>query len=769
MLAVAFALAHLPSVVSTLEDIDSVNFALALRDFDVADHRPHPPGYPIYVALGKIGVGITRLFTGDAPASAAEALTLSSLSLLSAVLAIVLLYRLLSTISSTRADGAAAGATPAGPSLDPAALAATALTVACPLFWYLAVRPMSDVPGLAVALAAQACLGLAWSRQQPDASGDRRLGPDRMAASGGMIVLGSLLAALSIGFRSQNAILTLPFLFGVLIDRIGRGFGGAAIGATAAFLFGTLVWALPLIIASGGVDAYLAALGSQAGEDFAGVQMLYLNPTSPRLAAYAFLRTAIYPWDSMLLGSVIVTLAATGIVALAIDDRRALMALALLALPYFVFHLLFHDTAFVRYALPLVPPAAFLAVRGAELIARRAALPLIGAAALWAVSIAAPVLAAYGSQPSPVARVVAALQNERPTPAPGALAFHQTFRRPLQAEVLNVAPTLPSPPRREWLELAKYWREGHTEPLWFLADPRRSDLELIDPRSRMDRVDIGWSFQSLSNLGGMRPSAVTWYRMPAPGWFAETGWALTPEIAGIAELMGHGPAHGSITAWVRRRPEAVRVLIGGRHLGGRGDPAVTFVLAIDGADVAHWESGPGFFLRTFDLPATSLAGEGLAQLTVRSRSGQGGIVLTAIEQFNLQNHDVLLWGYDEGWQEAESTPELGVWRWTSERATLRIIGASRPVQVSMRVERPRKYFDDDPIVRMTAGDEVLGQTTFAAGETWTVRIPLEALARTNGRITVETNRTFVPAERGEGRDQRHLGLRVFNINIEPEH
>ena len=34
-----------------------------------------------------------------------------------------------------------------------AALAATALAVACPLFWYLAVRPMSDVPGLAAALA----------------------------------------------------------------------------------------------------------------------------------------------------------------------------------------------------------------------------------------------------------------------------------------------------------------------------------------------------------------------------------------------------------------------------------------------------------------------------------------------------------------------------------------------------------------------------------------------------------------------------------------
>ena len=60
-LALAFALAHLPYLVSTLEDIDSVNFALGVRDFDVANHRPHPPGYPLYIALGKLGVAAARL------------------------------------------------------------------------------------------------------------------------------------------------------------------------------------------------------------------------------------------------------------------------------------------------------------------------------------------------------------------------------------------------------------------------------------------------------------------------------------------------------------------------------------------------------------------------------------------------------------------------------------------------------------------------------------------------------------------------------------
>src|SRR5690606_25024212 len=154
-----------------------------------------------------------------------------------------------------------------------------ALAVACPLFWYMSVRPMSDVPGLAAALAAQACLALAWWRQQPDASGDRRLTPERMVASGRLVVLGALLAGCSIGVRSQNAVLTVPLLIGVLFDRVGRGAAGALLGGGIAFAAGVLVWAVPLIVASGGPSAYLASLGVQAGEDFAGVEMLSLNPS----------------------------------------------------------------------------------------------------------------------------------------------------------------------------------------------------------------------------------------------------------------------------------------------------------------------------------------------------------------------------------------------------------------------------------------------------------------------------------------------------------
>jgi hypothetical protein len=37
-----------------LYDIDSVNFALALQRFDIAAHQPQPPGYFLYVCLGRL-------------------------------------------------------------------------------------------------------------------------------------------------------------------------------------------------------------------------------------------------------------------------------------------------------------------------------------------------------------------------------------------------------------------------------------------------------------------------------------------------------------------------------------------------------------------------------------------------------------------------------------------------------------------------------------------------------------------------------------------
>ena len=76
----------------TLEDLDSINFALGVRHFDVAQHQPHPPGYPVFIALGKMSTAVLRAAGIDSPAPRGLAIW-SALGGAAALPAMLLLFR----------------------------------------------------------------------------------------------------------------------------------------------------------------------------------------------------------------------------------------------------------------------------------------------------------------------------------------------------------------------------------------------------------------------------------------------------------------------------------------------------------------------------------------------------------------------------------------------------------------------------------------------------------------------------------------------------
>ena len=41
-----------------LDEIDSINFAMGVYHFNLWEHQPHPPGYPLYVFLGRLAMAI---------------------------------------------------------------------------------------------------------------------------------------------------------------------------------------------------------------------------------------------------------------------------------------------------------------------------------------------------------------------------------------------------------------------------------------------------------------------------------------------------------------------------------------------------------------------------------------------------------------------------------------------------------------------------------------------------------------------------------------
>ena len=303
----------------TLEDLDSVNFALGVRTSTspiISPTRPAIRSSSLSASLGRSrSPGPASTSAGCArPGDLERPRRWRPTALLFCVLP------------------AAGGDVPGEVASD--ALLLRPCSIVCnPLFWFT---------------ADAAPVGHGRPRRRLGCA--RRLGSDldflpraaNQISTPTWLVVGAFLAGLSIGFRSQMAILTMPLLFWVVLTR-----PRVRMAAIAAAIAGVIAWAVPLIWFSGGPRRYIAALGSQAGEDFSGVEMLWTHPT-PRAIVTAVLQTFVRPWDSPTLAGIMLAFAAAGIVVLLRRSPRVLAILAMTFGPYAVFHLLFQDTpAFV--------------------------------------------------------------------------------------------------------------------------------------------------------------------------------------------------------------------------------------------------------------------------------------------------------------------------------------------------------------------------------------------------------------------------------------
>lgn len=749
LVAAVFLAAHLPSLAPSLEDIDSINFALGLHDYDPAKHQPHPPGYPVYIAAGRAVLAVVRMVAPAMERSRADALTLALVSAVAGALAIVAAMALFRRMASVRSSTE-------GPRVDGEAgrvsLSATLLLAAAPLFWMTSLRPLSDVPGLAAILAAQALL--------LRGSSDPRA-----------LVAASLVTGLAIGIRSQSAWLTLPLM--VWAFWRARTFGGGRVVAPpmAALVAGVLVWLVPVLVLTHGISGYLAALGSQAGEDFAWVNMLWGDPT-PRHLAFALFQTFVLPWASIPVAVVVLVAAVGGVVVLLLRAPQTLAVVLLAFAPYVAFDLLFQETVTIRYALPVMVPIAYLAACGFVAIGRPGVI-LSAAVALFALVVSGPAGWAYGRDAHPAFRAIEDMTRAAAVTPPSAVHAHFALRRPLQASAASTLPVVE--PRRsyEWLGLTDYWRGGGRGVLWFLADPRRTDLALIDPQSLRDVVRYRWDVEGRPEVGGTRPLGVDWYRLHPPGWFALEGWSLTPETGGLARATGKGLDRQSITAYVRRRAEPVTVMVGGRDIGAATEPSIV-TLAIDGAAADEWRFDPKAspnFLRFIQLPhGIQSRQDDYATLTISARAERSGAPTpeVAIRQFDLQPADGLIRGFGDGWHEEEFDYATGRrWRWTSDRSILRIV-PPQPVVITLRGESPMRYFDAPPRVRLTAGTRVIAELHPDADFQWRVAVPADASASANGEIAIETDRVYLPGRAEGTADTRRLGLRLLEIRVEPQ-
>ena len=713
-----FLVLHLPFLPASLEDVDSINFAMGVRDFDVAHHQPHPPGYPVFIAIAK----------AVHAAGASEVHALGLMSVVAASIALIALVAFFSALSG---------------GMGIRALAAAALTAAAPLYWVTASRPLTDATGLAAATLLQALIVCTTS--------DRAL------------VAAGFFAAFASGIRSQVAWLTVPLLAYGVIRRRGKGRAPVA-PIVAAFFVGGCAWGVPLVMLTGGPLGYWHALVSQGNEDLTNITMLWTTHTLREVALALYYAFAA-PWAVPALAALVLTLAVIGFGRAAWLRSPALVTLAAAFGPYLAFDLLFQETFTARYALPLIPPVAYLAAAGAEVAGPAASIVVVALISAFGMHVGGTSVAAYASQPAPAFRLIDGMKNGlSPRENAPVLAMHRRedfdLRRPFAwAGAPPVGERLPAPPKHEWLELVKYWNAGGRAPVWFVADPLRSDLALIG--LRQDPQAFRYTLDYPVLLDGTRPYDMDWHEIAAPDWYAGEGWALTPETAGIAKEDRRGPGYGGIEAHVRRWPGAATLFVGGRNLAEGGPPAHV-TISLDGKVIDEADAAPGFFLREIDLAPGRMSGSGdYARLDVVSNS-----VNLAIEQFDAAPAGRIVFGFGEGWHEREYNPATGrLWRWTSDHGTIRVRTPKQSVALELggEVEASSKSR-----VTIRVGDRIVAARDI--GETFSIRqvIPQDMIVDGTNFITVTTDGTYVPSERrSRSQDRRLLGLKVFTCRLTP--
>jgi len=748
-LAVVFLAAHLLFLPPSLEDIDSINFALGVVDFDVAKHQPHPPGYPVFIALAKVSTPVLRA----AHVSRPEVAGLAMWSALAGAALTFALYTLFVALGSVRP----------GSTTTRVATCATAVVLISPLFWFTALRPLSDMTGLAAAITAQALIVSVLTGSS---------GPSAL-------MWGGFVAGLAIGVRSQTALLTFPLLLLALLQPRSGLTARNRMTAIAAAAAGVLAWGVPLIAASGGLAEYARALGSQAGEDFSGVVMLWTTRTKAA-AMDAVMYSFLWPWGSVIAGAIVMVAALAGAVRVLWTRPRAIGLLIAGYVPYAVFHLLFQEVITVRYALPLIIPVGFLAVSALDW--RRATAALVGTAvfAAWSLTLSVPATIAYGTTSSPAFRALGEAARPRlghdgesrivglHAVARRAVDWLQVTRSQTGKEGFAPGRVLRAQHGQEWLALVEQWRSDPSSEIMFVADPRRTDLALIDPASRRPPLEFRWDFIEPPFVGGTRPGDSDLYAMKPPGWMLDRGWALTAEVAGVTARAGLGPHAKPSVAWLRARPEEAALAIGGRHLGGSDSPPMQLLLTLGGATLESFDVKPGFFLRRIALPQGSLAGSGYLPLEVSARPSGGSTASTpvALEQFDLQSPGTPMLAVEDGWYEPEYNPRTArSWRWASEKAVLWVRPIGRDVTLTLSGESPRTYFDAPPSVAVTIGSRELARFTPSSDFTQSIVLPADALAAADGRVVVTSDKFFVPADRQGSLDRRHLALRIYSYTV----
>ncbi len=313
-------LTRLPFLSKWLEDWDSVQFALAMHHYSLTQGLPHPPGYPLYILLGRFFL----LFTQN------DNLALTLMSALLGSLAAVPLYLLTKELLDRKV-----------------AFWTNLVFLLIPVEWGLSEVALTNIPGQFFLLTLIYLLYHFRNNQQA-------------------IPIISLGFGLLLGFRFTE----FPIIVSLLaLSLIRFRKLKLILISSISFLIGILIWLTPLILITGlseFIKVYTANASYIIQHDSLLNQEVHKSVLLARFKALVYLLQIGYGW--LFIGLSIIAIGYL-LINKAIQYRYAFIGVWLAA--YLLPLLIFYNLEVARYTVPLAAPLSILLVSTIFILASR--------------------------------------------------------------------------------------------------------------------------------------------------------------------------------------------------------------------------------------------------------------------------------------------------------------------------------------------------------------------------------------------------------------
>ncbi len=710
---------------------DEILFGRALRDFDVTKHAPHPPGFPVFVGLGKLA---NWLLHDEFRALVAVNFVFASL------LAAALFYLFREIFNDRRI-----------------AVAGALLCCFFPNVWVYSCAPRSDTPAFVLGL-----FGLALvlrGRRAPRA-----------------LLLGCAVLGVSMGVR----VTVLPMMGVVtalvLLDWLRRREWRLVAGCLALIALGIVSWYVPLIWQHGW-QAYREASASHS--QFVLFDDSILSTGINGWWSHRARRFFVDLWGDAWLAWTVYGLSAFGLLMLTARKRWAALGWLLAAfVPYLIFTFLLNNPMqTVFYAMPFQPLFAGLMAAGlvllSELVLAPARFPRlqyagvalaigltlgIGEWAWWPVKL-------LHREPSPVFRAITDLR-----------ARLDPQRDELRNEILY-------DPQVSFL-MPEY--KTRTQETITLPEPN-----LLDPAYQTGRtfaltqgpLPFGNSelYQWNAARGRKRVTKMSLERYLKLYLTEITAFWQTAYLDGWYGVENEG---ANFWRWMGRRAQvALFNEADTMQLSVRGDivtlrdgthPALT--LRLDGREVARFTPSKEAFEQTLTVPTE--AGRFWSVLTLEvdpivtpKGLGQGSderelglrcyeVKWTPAPQASRQRLTANQF-IGAGWDDLEADGGTR-WRWMAERGVIKLPPLASDGRLEIELHAAKQDGGPPPQLTIKLGEQVLESFIPPPGKVVkTYRVPLSLHQNRASELVFTTDQVVE-------KDGRRFGIQVFRVNWKPD-